>query len=81
MKFIWFMVYGIRKNFILPYIINIISGMNHHQNEFETEIEQGPAANDASSRILGHIILFEYGNSHLWWWTLRQLRRPRIHAG
>ena len=30
--------------------------------------KQGPAANDASSRILGHILLSEYGNSHLWWY-------------
>ena len=30
-------------------------------------VKQSPAANDASSRILGHILLSEYGNSHLRW--------------
>ena len=29
--------------------------------------KQGPAANNASSWILGHILLPKYGNSHLWW--------------
>ena len=29
--------------------------------------KKGPAANDASSCILGHILLSEYNNSHHWW--------------